>query len=172
MSDTNIDKILQFLIDKAEETGIGSSLTIIVNGAVITGELIKSDLYYDLMIKLYESVDKDSYNPNSTPQMRQIFENFRQEYIDLLKQLKNASSNDNCSKECIHLKNVKIRNTGTFTPAGAEVWRGKISSIDGFSIGITEFQMPNIPNIGGLDINSIMNQIQISNNNNPVRRPE
>ncbi len=69
MSEEKIDKILKFLIDKVEETGIGSSLTIIINGAIITGGLIKSDLYYDKMIEIYQSIDKTNFDSQLHPRI-------------------------------------------------------------------------------------------------------
>lgn len=68
------------------------------------------------------------------------------------------------------MKNVIIRNAGVFTPARALVWRSKLSSVDGFSIGITEFQIPEIPNIGGLDISGVINQFAYASN--PVNRTD
>ncbi|MDN5868856.1 MAG: hypothetical protein L0H55_15835 [Candidatus Nitrosocosmicus sp.] len=86
----------------------------------------------------------------------------------MLRQLKHEPENE--ARQYIHLKNVIIRNAWIFTPARALVWRSKLSSVDGFSIGITEFQIPEIPSIGGLDISGVINQFAYASN--PVNRTD
>lgn len=41
------DEVLEYLVQKTEETSIGISVTLTVNGLVIVGELASSKNYYD-----------------------------------------------------------------------------------------------------------------------------
>lgn len=69
------------------------------------------------MIETYQSIDKTNFDSTITPQNRQIFEDFRHEYINRLRKLKHEPENE--ARQYINLKNVIIRNAGVFTPARA-----------------------------------------------------
>ena len=43
------DQVLEYLVQKTEETSIGINITLTINGLVIVGELISSKNYYDYM---------------------------------------------------------------------------------------------------------------------------
>jgi hypothetical protein len=49
------DGVLEYLVQKTEETSIGTSVTLTINGLVIVGELISSKNYYDYMSGMFEA---------------------------------------------------------------------------------------------------------------------
>ena len=49
------DGVLEYLVQKTEETSIGISVTLTINGLVIVGELISSKNYYDYMSGMFEA---------------------------------------------------------------------------------------------------------------------
>ena len=49
------DQVLEYLVQKTEETSIGINITLTINGLVIVGELISSKNYYDYMSGLFEA---------------------------------------------------------------------------------------------------------------------
>ena len=48
------DEILEYLVKKAEETGIGIAVQLCINGLIVTGSLISPNRYYDLMHSIFD----------------------------------------------------------------------------------------------------------------------
>ena len=48
-------EVLEYFVQKTEETSIGISATHTINGLVIVGELISSKNYYDYMSGMFEA---------------------------------------------------------------------------------------------------------------------
>lgn len=59
------DEVLEYLVQKTEETSIGISVTLTINGLVIVGELISSKNYYDYMSGLFEAFTEKSEEKNN-----------------------------------------------------------------------------------------------------------
>jgi hypothetical protein len=148
------DKVLQFYVKMAEEVGfVNMPITLVVHGLIITGRLISSSKYFEKMSELFELSDmtvdhaKDShYESTGTSReevteisdfsfaeiktQHKIFMNKRDKEEDAEKYLADKSK-----LQYIHLKQV-IAFPGGFTqPHPMNIWRGKISSVDGFAIG-------------------------------------
>ena len=51
-------EVLEYFVQKTEETSIGISATHTINGLVIVGELISSKNYYDYMSGMFEAYRK------------------------------------------------------------------------------------------------------------------
>ncbi len=132
MSDN--DALLEFLITKVEETGIGAGITICMNGSVITGNLTKSKIYYDKMIEMYDFDDSQLTAKN--PEEIDKWNEYHTEYVSFINELKKQEKNQQNLKY-IYLENVTFRNVNSSTPTQAIVWRGKLSAVDGFSVGIS-----------------------------------
>jgi hypothetical protein len=132
MSDN--DALLEFLVTKVEETGIGAGITICMNGSVITGNITKSKIYYDKMIEMYDFDESQLTAKN--PEELDKWNEYHAEYVRFINELKNQEK-DQQSLKYIYLENVTFRNVNSNTPTQAIVWRGKISSVDGFSVGIS-----------------------------------
>ena len=129
----NNDEILEFLINKVEETGIGAGITLCMNGSILTGNLIKSKIYYDKMIEMYDFDNSQLTAKN--PEEMDKWNDYHEEYVDLINELKKQGNQQNL--KYIHLEHVTFRNVNSNILTQAIVWRGKLSSIDGFSIGIS-----------------------------------
>ncbi|MBA3978894.1 MAG: hypothetical protein H0X50_12040 [Nitrosopumilus sp.] len=131
MSDN--DGLLEFLITKVEETGIGAGLTLCVNGSIITGNLIKSRIYYDKMIEMYD-FDKDQLTAKNAEELAK-WNDYYAQYVSFINELKRQENQQNL--KYIYLEHVTFRNVNSNIPIQAIVWRGKLSAVDGFSIGIS-----------------------------------
>jgi hypothetical protein len=55
MPETSNDEILEYLIQKVEETGVSPSVTLMIGGIVVVGGLVRSKLYYDYLSGLFDT---------------------------------------------------------------------------------------------------------------------
>ncbi len=131
MSDN--DGLLEFLITKVEETGIGAGITLCVNGSIITGNLIKSRIYYDKMIEMYD-FDENQLTAKNAEELAK-WNDYYAQYVSFINELKRQENQQNL--KYIYLEHVTFRNVNSNIPTQAIVWRGKLSAVDGFSIGIS-----------------------------------
>ena len=126
-------KLLEFLLRKVEETGIGAGITLCLNGSIITGNLIKSKIYYDKMIEMYD-FDNSQLTAKNQDELDK-WSGYYSEYVVFINELKKQEDPQNL--KYIHLEHVTFRNVNSNILTQAIVWRGKLSSVDGFSIGIS-----------------------------------
>ncbi len=131
MSDN--DGLLEFLITKVEETGIGAGITLCVNGSIITGNLIKSRIYYDKMIEMYD-FDENQQTAKNAEELAK-WNDYYAQYVSFINELKRQENQQNL--KYIYLEHVTFRNVNSNIPIQVIVWRGKLSAVDGFSIGIS-----------------------------------
>jgi hypothetical protein len=54
------DEVIEYLVQKTEETSVVSSITLTINGLVIVGELISSKNYYDYISGLFKAFTEKS----------------------------------------------------------------------------------------------------------------
>jgi hypothetical protein len=127
------DDLLEFLLRKVEETGIGAGITLCLNGSIITGNLIKSKIYYDKMIEMYD-FDNSQLTAKNQDELDK-WSGYYSEYVVFINELKKQEDPQNL--KYIHLEHVTFRNVNSNILTQAIVWRGKLSSVDGFSIGIS-----------------------------------
>ena len=127
------DELLEFLLRKVEETGIGAGITLCLNGSIITGNLIKSKIYYDKMIEMYD-FDNSQLTAKNQDELDK-WSGYYSEYVVFINELKKQADPQNL--KYIHLEHVTFRNVNSNILTQAIVWRGKLSSVDGFSIGIS-----------------------------------
>jgi hypothetical protein len=127
------DELLEFLLRKVEETGIGAGITLCLNGSIITGNLIKSKIYYDKMIEMYD-FDNSQLTAKNQDELDK-WSGYYSEYVVFINELKKQEDPKNLKH--IHLEHVTFRNVNSNILTQAIVWRGKLSSVDGFSIGIS-----------------------------------
>ena len=55
MPEVSNDEILEFLVQKVEETGVSPSVTLTIGGLVVVGGLVRSKLYYDYLSSLFDT---------------------------------------------------------------------------------------------------------------------
>ncbi len=127
------DGLLEFLIMKVEETGIGAGITLCFNGSIITGNLIKSKIYYDKMIEMYD-FDENQLTAKNSEELDK-WNIYYAQYVSFINELKKQENQQNL--KYIYLENVIFRNVNSNILTQAVVWRGKLSAVDGFSIGIS-----------------------------------
>jgi hypothetical protein len=127
------DELLEFLLRKVEETGIGAGITLCFNGSIITGNLVKSKIYYDKMIEMYD-FDNSQLTAKNQDELDK-WSGYYSEYVVFIDELKKQEDPQNL--KYIHLEHVTFRNVNSNILTQAIVWRGKLSSVDGFSIGIS-----------------------------------
>lgn len=115
------DAILIWLVENCNQTNAPLGITLLIGGSIVTGTLISGKSYIDgvaselneageyVVAKYYREFGEEVYE-DSSPEDEQVI------------------------PEMIHLKDAQILNGAMVRNIGW--WRGKISSIDGHSIGI------------------------------------
>lgn len=106
------------------EGGISFGITVFVNGLIINGTLISGKTYF-------ERISEIPFKSNEP----EIAESIRDAFLFPAK----IYEKDNLSETTVffHMENVKIFDQkGNKIPSGdGFLWRGKLSSVDGFSFG-------------------------------------
>src|SRR3982751_2550216 len=113
------DELLEFLLRKVEETGIGAGITLCFNGSIITGNLIKSKIYYDKMIEMYD-FDNSQLTAKSQEEIDK-WNNYHTEYVFFIEELRKLDNQQDL--KYIHLENVTFRNVNSNILTQAIVWR-------------------------------------------------
>jgi hypothetical protein len=129
------DEVLEYLLKRLEETDAGISLTLCVNGLIIAGQMISSKKYFDKISTIFNegkiTTDDPSLIKRGLPYLQQVRQFMQQ---------KGKSSEEQNNPKYIHLDNVVMYPSDPSKPLGANVWRGKLSSVDAFSIGIAYWE--------------------------------
>lgn len=126
------DELLKYIIKSADETGIGSSITLSINGTIISGIIIRPKVYYDEMAEEFDNwkhVGRGGHN-------KERWENYKKEYKEFINRFRNKEEGEimkDSNIDYIHLKDVKIWKSDMSYPL--PLWRGKLASIDGFCLG-------------------------------------
>jgi hypothetical protein len=137
------DQVLEYLVQKTEETSIGINITLTINGLVIVGELISSKNYYDYMSGLFEAFTKKSEekiaenttSPDSNEPVKIETQNvYREDFKELMIKMRSKKNQENGESKYIHLRNAEVWEIFSTEPFRFEYWRGKLSSVDGFSV--------------------------------------
>ena len=137
------DGVLEYLVQKTEETSIGISVTLTINGLVIVGELISSKNYYDYMSGLLEAftekskekIVENTATPNSSEPVKIETQNiYREDFKELMIKMRSKKDQENGEPKYIHLRNAEVWEIFSTEPFRFEYWRGKLSSVDGFSV--------------------------------------
>jgi hypothetical protein len=128
------DEILEYLVKKAEETGIGTAVQLCINGLIVTGSLINPNRYYDLMHSIF---DYTKGILTDDPLEIKLMSSYKESYKEYIKEKRKQNKREDNSKY-VYLKNVVFYPTASSTTTViAECWRGKLSCVDGLSIGGT-----------------------------------
>ena len=123
------DAIMLMFLDLVEEDGIEVDVTLSVNGTIVSGTLIGATAYY-------EGITEASKNLQDSTMSKIIsnkFHDLKEEYAkQKLEEAEKESKDKENSFTFIHLKNAKYINANDKGSNGTW-WRGKITSVDGFS---------------------------------------
>lgn len=123
---SGIDPFLQELVGMVNKAPVGFGITLVVPGGVVTGNMISKKRYFELLGDSMAS----AWPGESKEDIRAAFAN---RGIDV------ESENDGEIKvqpQCIHLENAKVVSGTTFIPSNGCVWRGRISAVSGYSMGV------------------------------------
>lgn len=138
MPEISNDEVLEYLIQKVEETKIGPSVTLAIGGLVVVGGLVSSKLYYDYLSSLfdiYTDKSKGETIEHKDSIELEALEKYSKDWKESIIKLRDKKDGDNDRPTHIHLHNVEVWEVFSTEPFRFEYWRGKLSSIDGFSLG-------------------------------------
>ena len=123
------DWFLQQLVDFVNDHGFIIPVTLSVSGQLITGTLISGKDYFDKFSNQFAK-PLEANEPELYESLNSIFEQHKAIY-DIPIEQKTQPPN------YLHLADAFILESNNITPTSAEgfLWRGMISSVDGFSLG-------------------------------------
>jgi hypothetical protein len=138
------DEVLEYLVQRVEETGVGPSMTFTISGLVVVGRLVRSSMYYDHLSRWF-----DTYTEKSEGETRKheflvdtkdpielgTLEKYSKDWKQFMIKLRQKKDQDIGRPTYIHLQNVEVWEIFSTEPFRFEYWRGKLSSIDGFTLG-------------------------------------
>ncbi|WP_338786975.1 gas vesicle accessory protein GvpU [Metabacillus sp. FJAT-53654] len=123
------DAIVLMFLNLVEEDGIEVEVTLSVRGTIVSGTLIGASAYY-------EGITESSKKLTDTTMSKIISKKFGDLKDAYAKQKQDEADqeSDENTLTFIHLKDAKYLNTSSQPiPSSGTWWRGRISSIDGFS---------------------------------------
>jgi hypothetical protein len=138
MPEISNDEVLEYLIQKVEETKIGPSVTLAIGGLVVVGGLVSSKVYYDYLSSLfdiYTDKSKGETIEHKDSIELEALEKYSKDWKESIIKLRDKKDGDNHRPTHIHLHNVEVWEVFSTEPFRFEYWRGNLSSIDGFSLG-------------------------------------
>lgn len=138
MPEISNDEVLEYLIQKVEETKIGPSVTLATDGLVVVGGLVSSKVYYDYLSSLfdiYTDKSKGETIEHKDSIELEALEKYSKDWKESIIKLRDKKDGDNDRPTHIHLHNVEVWEVFSTEPFRFEYWRGNLSSIDGFSLG-------------------------------------
>jgi hypothetical protein len=144
MPEISNEEVLEYLIQKVEETKIGPSVTLAIGGLVVVGGLVSSKIYYDYLSSLFdiytdksegETIERRALYDTKDPIELEALEKYSKDWKESMIKLRDKKDEDNGRPMRIHLHNVEVWEVFSTEPFRFEYWRGKLSSIDGFSLG-------------------------------------
>lgn len=138
MPDISNDEVLEYLIQKVEETKIGPGVTLATGGLVVVGGLVSSKVYYDYLSSLfdiYTDKSKGETIEHKDSIELEALEKYSKDWKESIIKLRDKKDGDNDRPTHIHLHNVEVWEVFSTEPFRFEYWRGNLSSIDGFSLG-------------------------------------
>ncbi len=130
------DRVLEYLVQQVEATGIGVGITLCIRGLVVFGNMIRSKRYFDLMSEI---TNKSNLTfSTQDPKEIEMADDYFEHYQEFMKDMRKSSETE--SVKYIHLENAIIKSSINLEPIIASAWRGKIYSIDAFSVGHAEIK--------------------------------
>lgn len=120
-----IDGHLRIWVHMANKGLPGMGITLTVGGAIVTGTLIGVRQYFDLFAANYAAGLKLEPEHNFHKLLRAPLENLDRQDEKYPDKLPNY----------IHLQDAKYYMSNGFVPADGLLWRGKLDTVDGWSLG-------------------------------------
>lgn len=126
------DAIVLMFLDLVEEDGVEVEVTLSMNGAIISGALIGASAYYEGITEKAKKLSDKTMSKILSKKFGDLKEAYAKQKGEE-KEEEDKETKEN-SYTFIHLKNAKYLSVSSQSTTGSGTWwRGKISSIDGFS---------------------------------------
>ena len=134
----DVDWLLAWMINFAER-GLELGVTLNVGGALITGNLIGGRKYFETLGNLMQNANFTGFevDPEFKTNMGTNFAMWK----DLYPKTEDIKADDVPRPSYIHLAraHIVLKNVPLTSGDGVPLWRGKLSSVDGFTIGTLRF---------------------------------
>ncbi|WP_368505066.1 gas vesicle accessory protein GvpU [Alkalihalophilus sp. As8PL] len=125
------DAVMQMLLDLSDQDGIEIGVTLNMNGTVVAGMLISPLTYYEGLIASADSVT----NSTLAQVLHKKFSDLKEAFLS--EKQEQEKSDKEMIATFIHLKDAFYLSSESHSfPKGQAWWRGRIDSIDGFSISL------------------------------------
>jgi len=125
------DAVLLMFLNLIEEDGIEIDVTLNMNGAIVSGTLIGAGAYYDGITEASKNLEDNTMSKIISKKFNDLKEAYQKQ-----KQDNEEDEESEVTPTFIHLKNacyVVSTNGQSVTKESKVWWRGRITSIDGFS---------------------------------------
>lgn len=122
------DWILQAIAEWAKH-GFNVALTLTTPAGLLSGMACSGKEY----IEHLENIVLGNFTGDAKNEMSEVFKHWKSAYEPV-----DDESDDGNEVLYIHLRDAKLLVDNRFVPASGTLWRGRISDITGFSLGILE----------------------------------
>ncbi|MBM7585558.1 hypothetical protein JOC86_002100 [Bacillus pakistanensis] len=123
------DAVLLMFLSLVEEDGIEIAITLNVDGVVVSGTLIGASAYYEGIKESSKDLQDTTMSKIITKKFTDLMDGYSKQ-----KQEQDTKEDKENSATFIHLKQARYLGTShSPTTNSSNWWRGRISSIDGFS---------------------------------------
>jgi hypothetical protein len=139
---SEFDEVLEHIVKRAEETDAGLGVTLCVNGLIIAGDVIRSARYFDKAVIFFNEMSITTNDPTEKEIASKHIQHFKQ-----FLQQKGKSSEERHNPKYIHLDSVVMYPSDPQHPFGANIWRGKLSSVDAFSLGYGSWKARDVEDV-------------------------
>jgi hypothetical protein len=125
------DNVFELLVHVANTTNVEMGITLHVHGQMITGRLISGATYWDEVAERLRSSGQGEEELIETlaDSMEVVATQYRATYAD------EVVDEDLPMTAFIHLRDARTFGPSGPTPTDGALWRGRLSSVDGFSLG-------------------------------------
>ncbi|WP_126389559.1 hypothetical protein [Achromobacter insolitus] len=128
---SSADWLLQEWVDQINRLGISASITLQVNGLIVSGVAIPGDLFFEKYAELMAS----AFRSGSTRIPAEEAEAHFKKYANIYKE-DDTSEIPPAPPEYIHLEDARYWNaSGQHIPGHGVLWRGRLSQVSGYNIG-------------------------------------
>lgn len=123
------DLFLMTLVELVNIASLEMSITLFVQGAIISGMLIGEKPYFEA---LNNELKSTGFAPDEA--IHTLIQKFNSSSINSSDNLEEQDQPIN--REFIHIKNAKVYSGNAFSSSTRELyWRGRLSRVDGFLLG-------------------------------------